>query len=62
MRDNFRFLLVLLLRNIIMPASILMIIVWFVVTLFSGKAINHLEVLITGVVGLIASIMLIRKL
>ena len=62
MRNNFKFLQVLLLKNIIIPASILMIIVWFVVILFSGKGINHIEVLITGVVGLIASIVLIHKL
>ena len=62
MRNNFKFLQVLLLKNIIIPASILMIIVWFVVILFSGKGINHIEVLITEVVGLIASIVLIHKL
>lgn len=62
MKDGFRFLLKLFLRNIIIPLSSVMVIVWLVVTLFAGKGITYIELLITGLIGLILSIILIRNL
>ena len=62
LKGGFIVLFKLFLRNIVIPMCSVMLVVWFVVTLFAGKGITHLEVLITGLVGLILSIILIRKL
>lgn len=61
MKDGFKVLFLIFLRNVIIPGSMLMLGIWFVVLLFGGGAL-HLEVLITGLVGLIGSIILTRKL
>jgi hypothetical protein len=62
MKNGFKFIVALFLRNIVIPLSSVMIFIWLTTTLFADKGITHLEVLATGLIGIIVSVIIIRKL